>query len=88
MKSLLSEGKEPPQYREIGKSVELIINASNVSVEFLNLLNNIKKNNHILDVDHLIILNYLMKHREINLSEASRITQRGIEQARDVLSYM
>lgn len=88
MKSLLSEGKEPPQYREIGKSVELIINASNVSVKFLNLLNNIKKNNHILDVDHLIILNYLMKHREINLSEASRITQRGIEQARDVLSYM
>lgn len=87
-KSLLSEGKEPPQYREIGKSVELIINSSNVSVEFLNLLNSIKKNNYTLDVDHLIILNYLIKHREIDLSEASRITQRGIEQARDVLSYM
>lgn len=87
-KSLLTEGKEPPQYREIGKSIELIINASNVSVEFLNLLNYIKETYRELDVDHLIILNYLMKHREIDLSEASRITQRGIEQTRDVLSSM
>lgn len=87
-KSLLVEGKEPPQYREIGKSIELTINASNVSVEFLNFLDNIKQNNYTLDVDHLIILNYLIKHREINLAEASRITQRGTEQARDVLSYM
>lgn len=86
--SLLREGKEPPQYREIGKSIELIINASNVSVEFLNLLDYIKKNNYTLDVDHLIILNYLIKHREIDLSEASRIIQRGTEQTRDVLSYM
>ncbi len=87
-KSLLAEGKEPPQYRVIGKSIELIINASNVSVEFLKLLNYIKKSYHELDVDHLIILNYLMKHREIELAEASRITQRGMEQAREVLSCM
>ncbi|MDK2563284.1 ATP-binding protein [Romboutsia sedimentorum] len=87
-KALLIEGKEPPQYREIGKSIELIINASNISIEFINLLSKIIRDRHNLDVDHLIILNYLIKHREIDLFEASRITQRGSGQAREVLSYM
>lgn len=87
-KALLSEGKEPPQYREIGQCIELIINSSNVSVEFMKLLQRITNQGYNLDVDHLIILNYLIKHREVDLQEASRITQRGQDQAREVLSYM
>lgn len=87
-KALLSEGKEPPQYREVGKSIELIINSSNVSVPFINLLNKTINKGHTLDVDHMIILNYLVKHREIDVIEASRIIQRGESHARDILSDM
>jgi len=39
-------------------------------------------------VDHLIILNYLLRHREIDTYNASVICQRSIEQVRETLSHM
>jgi len=38
-----------------------------------------------VDVDHLIILNYLLRHREIDTYNAAHICQRSIEQVREYL---
>ena len=40
------------------------------------------------DVDHLIILNYLLRHREIDAITAGHICQRSIDSVREVLSDM
>lgn len=87
-KSLLIEGKEPPQYREIGECVELTLIASTIVPTFRNFVRNLNDKGIIIDVDHLIILNYLLRHREIDTYNASVICQRSIEQVRETLSYM
>lgn len=87
-KSLLIEGKEPPQYRQIGEAIELTMIASSMVPAFRQLIKQMNDKGVYLDVDHLIVLNYLLRHREINTLEASHICQRSIEQARELLSYM
>ncbi len=87
-KSLLEEGKEPPQYREIGEFVELSLMASTIIPEFRNFMMVLNSKGMDLDIDHLIILNYLLKHREIDTYVAGQICQRNIDNIREVLSHM
>lgn len=87
-KSLLMEGKEPPQYRELGETIELVINASDMIPQFRKFIRTMIEKGIDLDVDHLIILNYLMKHREIDNTTASKIIQRNYEHTKEVLSYL
>lgn len=87
-KSLLEEGKEPPQYREIGEFVELSLMASTIIPEFRNFIVSLNMRGLNLDVDHLIILNYLLRHREIDTFTAGQICQRNIDNIREVLSHM
>lgn len=87
-KSLLIEGKEPPQYNEIGECIELTLIASTIVPEFRNFIKELNSKGIEVDVDHLIILNYLLRHREIDTYNASYICQRSIEQVREILSYM
>jgi len=87
-KSLLTEGKEPPIYREIGDFVELTIVASNLMPSFRLLIKDLNEKGVTLDVDHLIVLNYLIRHKEIDAVTASIICQRNPEQTRELLSYM
>lgn len=87
-KSLLIEGKEPPQYAEIGECVELTMIASTIVPAFRNFIRKLNDKGIEVDVDHLIILNYLLRHREIDTYNAARICQRSIEHVREILSYM
>lgn len=87
-KSLLIEGKEPPQYAEIGECVELTLIASTIVPEFRSFIKQLNSKGIDVDVDHLIILNYLLRHREIDTYNAAHICQRSIEQIRETLSYM
>jgi ATP-dependent DNA helicase RecG len=87
-KSLLIEGKEPPQYNEIGECIELTLIASTIVPEFRNFIKDLNSKGIEVDVDHLIILNYLLRHREIDTYNAAHICQRSIEQVREILSYM
>lgn len=41
-----------------------------------------------MDVDHLLILQYLLRHEQIDTSFAASVSQRSIEQARELLSKM
>jgi len=87
-KNLLIEGKEPPQYRQIGESIELTIIASSVVPSFRQFITRIIDQGINIDVDHLIVLNYLLRHREITSLEASYICQRSVEQSRELLSHI
>ncbi|MFZ5354603.1 MAG: RNA-binding domain-containing protein [Bacillota bacterium] len=87
-KSLLVEGKEPPQYREIGDTVELTIMASSIVPSFRQAIKDLNDKGISIDVDHLIVLNYLIRHREIDTFITSKICQRSIDQARELLTYM
>ena len=87
-KSLLEEGKEPPQYREVGEFVELSLIASSIIPEFSKFMLMLNNKRLDLDVDHLIILNYLLRHREIDTYTAGQICQRNSDNIREVLSHM
>jgi len=87
-KSLLIEGKEPPQYAEVGEFVELTLMASTIVPKFREFIKELNQQGVEIDVDHLIILNYLLRHREIDTYHSSLICQRSIPQTRELLSYM
>lgn len=87
-RSLLLEGKEPPMYREVGHNIELTFISSPLNTGFMNLVNKMAEQGHVLDVDHLLIIQFLMRHEDIDTNDAAIVTQRGHEQAREQLSKL
>lgn len=87
-RSLLVEGKEPPIYSEIGNNIELTFISSPLNKDFKNLIDHMTQENNHVDVDHLLILQYLIRHEEIDTSIAAEVAQRSMEQARELLSKM
>lgn len=87
-RSLLIEGKEPPIYREVGNHIELTFTASPLHAGFMNLVKQMAERDQIVDVDHLLIMQYLMRHEDIDTSAGAVATQRSLEQAREVLSKL
>ncbi|WP_338778632.1 RNA-binding domain-containing protein [Metabacillus sp. FJAT-52054] len=87
-RSLLIEGKEPPIYREIGGHIELFFISSPLNNSFKNLVKQMVDDGNHIDVDHLLILQYLIRHEQINTIIAAEVAQRSMEQARELLSKM
>lgn len=87
-RSLLIEGKEPPIYREVGANVELTFISSPLNKSFKSLVSGLTEKGYSIDVDHLLILQHLMRHEEIDTLVAAEVTQRNVEQARELLSKM
>lgn len=87
-KSLLIEGKEPPIYREVGSQIELTIIASSIYPAFQQFIKKLKSKGIILNVDDLLVLQYLIRHEQIDTSTVATITQRNIENARELLSKL
>lgn len=87
-RSLLLEGKEPPIYNEIGNNIELTFIASPLKTGFKNIVERLTESGKILDVDHLLILQFLLRHEQIDSNQASDVSQRNIPQARELLSKM
>lgn len=87
-KALLAQGKEPPIIEESGDSVKVSFLASSFSVPFRVFIEEEHQQGRSLSVDHLLVLQYLIRHAEIDTSEAARICQRTETQAREVLSEM
>ncbi len=54
----------------------------------MNLVNKMAEKDQIVDVDHLLIIQYLMRHEEINTQDAGAVTQRSTELARELLSIL
>jgi len=86
--AMLVEGKEPPSIVEAGESVVVSFAARPFSVAMRTFVADEEAAGRPLDVDHLIILRYLLRHRELDTATAARICQRPESKAREILSEM
>jgi len=86
--ALLIEGKEPPVIIDEGEAVRVIFRASDLSVPFRLFVAEEADKGHILAVEDLLILQYLLRHPEIDTATAARITQQTESDARETLSHM
>lgn len=83
-RDLLSEGKEPPVYWASEQAVRVTVKGQEARREFLQLV----KENPGLDTDHLLVLHYLTRHREITVHTAAGICQRPVEVTRETLGQL
>ncbi len=86
--SLLIEGKEPPLIEEQGEAVKVTFLAGKFSLPFRTFFEEESKKGRILTVDHLLILQYLLRHPEIDTATVAQICQRKELEAREILSQM
>jgi len=86
--SLLVEGKEPPIIEEMGEAVRVTLVASEMSPEFRAFVSKEERAGHSLSVDHLLVLQHLLRHGELETAAASRLCQRAETPTREILSEM
>lgn len=86
--ALLIEGKEPPTILDEGEAVRVIFRASDLSVPFRMFVAEDSDRGRILAVEHLLIIQHLLRHPEIDTAMAARITQQNEPDAHDILSRM
>jgi ATP-dependent DNA helicase RecG len=97
---LLSYGKEPPTYEAGTDFVRVTLRSGRSEAEepgkttsgldetFARFVVNRHQEGRELNLHDLLVLTYLKRNREIDLSEAERILQRGEGEAREALSSM
>lgn len=83
-RELLSEGKEPPSYVTTGQTVSVVVKGQEPRPEFLRLVHE----NPGLDVDDLLVLHYLSRHREVNSRQAGELCQRAHDRAGEHLARL
>lgn len=86
--SLLIEGKEPPIIRELGESVLVSFYRRDISSVFRMFVADENSKGRDFGVDSLLILQFLLKHPEIETSHASALCQRSDAQMREQLAGM
>ncbi|PIY20714.1 MAG: AAA family ATPase [Deltaproteobacteria bacterium CG_4_10_14_3_um_filter_60_8] len=86
--ALLIEGKEPPSIQEIGESVTVTFLRRDISPAFRLFVAEESQDGRLLGVDRLLILQYLLKHFEMDTATAARLCQRPEDQLRGVLADM
>ena len=84
----LAEGKEPPIISEIGESVTLTFMTRELSPAFRLFVAEENRASRDLGVDYLLVMQYLLKHREIETTVAATLCQRFETQMREQLSAM
>ncbi len=87
-RAMLIEGKEPPRIEEQGDAVKVTLLGGALSVPFRAFVAEESQRGLELTVDHLLILQYLLAHPEIDTATAAWICQRRENDIRDVLSQM
>ena len=84
----LIEGREPPAVLEQGEAVRVVFNASEMSPAFRSFVAQEDKRGIHLSVDHLLLLQHLLRYPEMDTATAARVCQRQESEARDILSHM
>ena len=83
-RELLSEGKEPPYYATTGQTVVATVKGQDARREFLELV----RAHPGLNVDDLLIIHFLTRHREITARQAAELCQRPLEAGREHLARL
>jgi ATP-dependent DNA helicase RecG len=86
--AMLIEGKEPPIIQEQGESVKVTFQGGILSIPFRSFVAEESKHGKRLLVDHLLIMQYLLHHPELDTASASRVCQRSEPEAREILNEM
>jgi ATP-dependent DNA helicase RecG len=86
--ALLMEGKEPPRILDEGNAVRVIFRASQLSVPFRTFVAEESDQGRLLPVEHLLIIQHLLRYPEIDTTSAARMTQQSESDAREILSRM
>lgn len=87
-KYMLIDGKEPPIIEQSGDSVKIILKGGELSAPFRAFVEKEAQSGRGFEVDHLLILDYLLSHREIDIHGAAALIQRTDTEARDILHAM
>lgn len=86
--SLLIDGKEPPIYQESGDTIIVTLLKQDVSPEFRAFVAEEGRKGNILGVDELLVLQFLLRHSELETTHAASMCQRPDETMRATLSQM
>jgi ATP-dependent DNA helicase RecG len=86
--ALLMEGKEPPQIREVGDSVQVSFPKRELNATFRLFVADESEQGRKLGVDELMLLQYLLQHPEVDTNAAATLCQRGEAEMCEKLSTM
>jgi ATP-dependent DNA helicase RecG len=86
--AMLIEGKEPPLIVDEESAVRVVFKRQETSPPFREFIAEEGKAGRVLDVDHLLVLSYLLAHAEIDTATAAELCQRREAEMRDILDDM
>jgi ATP-dependent DNA helicase RecG len=86
--AMLVEGKEPPLIIDEESAVRVVFKRQETARPFREFIAEEGKTGRTLDVDHLLVLRYLLSHPEIDTSTAAELCQRRDAEMRDILDEM
>ena len=86
--AMLVEGKEPPLIIDEDSAVRVVFKRQETARPFREFIAEEGKTGRALDVDHLLVLRYLLSHPEIDTSTAAELCQRRDAEMRDILDEM
>jgi ATP-dependent DNA helicase RecG len=86
--SFLVEGKEPPVIQESGESIIVTLLKQDVSAPFRSFVADQAKQGRLPGVDELLVLQYLIRHTELETTLAAELCQRPEAAMRNTLSRM
>jgi ATP-dependent DNA helicase RecG len=86
--AMLIEGKEPPLIVDEESAVRVVFKRQETSPSFREFIADEGKAGRVLDVDHLLVLSYLLAHAEIDTATAAELCQRREAEMRDILDDM
>ena len=86
--AMLVEGKEPPLIVDEDSAVRIVFKRQETAAPFREFIADEGKAGRILDVDHLLVLRYLLRHAEVDTPTAAELCQRRDAEMRDILDDM
>jgi ATP-dependent DNA helicase RecG len=86
--AMLIEGKEPPLIVDEESAVRVVFKRQETSPSFREFIADEGKVGRVLDVDHLLVLSYLLTHAETDTATAAELCQRREAEMRDILDDM
>ena len=86
--AMLIEGKEPPHIIDEESAVRVVFKRQETAQPFRQFIAEEGKAGRVLDVDHLLVLRYLLSHPEVDTATAAELCQRRDAEMRDILDEM
>jgi len=86
--AFLVDGKEPPVIAESGETVIVTFRKQEATAAFRAFVSEQGRTGRILGVDELLILQYLLRHSELETTQAAALCQRPEAAMREILSRM